>query len=125
MSPKSEPITIESTNLAKTQFKLTNKLNELSSLKDPDRAMYNDRIEDLKLDLDSVDEVMTRLGIHDLFMYFIFIPTTLVFIYEFDTLAKLTKLKKMELLDQLSIYEHREINSEKELFLIFDISRWL
>lgn len=71
------------------------------------------------------DEIRTKLGINDIFMYFIFIPTTLIFICEFDTPGKLTKLKKGKLLDQLGIYEHREVNLEKELFLLFDISRWL
>jgi hypothetical protein len=71
------------------------------------------------------DKIRSKIGINDLFIYFIFIPTTLLFICELDSPEKLTKRKKRELLDQLGIYEHREIESEKELFLIFDMGVWL
>jgi hypothetical protein len=71
------------------------------------------------------DQVREKIGIKDLFMYYIFYPTAFLFICEFDTPEKLTSEKLEKLLDYLDLYEHRKLESKNELFLIFNMGGWL
>lgn len=69
------------------------------------------------------DKIEKELKLKDMFIYFLFYPEPLKFLFviEFDAPKVLNSKKLGRLLKYIDLYDYKKVKSDNELFLLFDI----